>query len=349
MIYYSAFFLAELALLYFASSMQVQPLRVLAALLAIAFCGLRYETGYDYNSYRSFFEDLGTYEGILEPGFHYAIASANSLGISTPTIFFLFALFTHSTAFSFLMRTAYNRSLAFLIYLLIPGLYLNSFSIVRQALAVAIFGWAAYRLISGNRKLEFILLGALAASFHLPAIIPTIVAFIIYLDKRGIPSKSASSSVLLASLIASQLPLAQLALGFFGDTKYEFYMEGQTSQGLAKVIGTIIIATFMVWHSDYFAKDPRRVFFFKLWLVGAVMFNIFMQITPLTRISYYFSIVAIPLFVDAAMAHQKLGRLICRSFVAAFFAAGFIAALYNDTLVDDPITMLNYKSVLDAP
>lgn len=349
MIYYSAFFLAELALLYFASTMRVQPLRMLAALLAIAFCGLRYETGYDYNSYRSFFEDLEIYEGILEPGFHYAIASANRLGISTSGIFFLFAMFTHGIAFAALMRTANNRSLAFLIYLLIPGLYLNSFSIVRQALAVAIFGWAAYRLISGNRKIEFLLLGALAASFHLPAIIPTIVAFAIYLGPRGIPKNSTSSIILLASLIASQLPLAQLALGFFSDTKYEFYMEGQASQGLAKVAGTVVIAAFMVWHSDYFSKDPMRAFFYKLWLIGAVMFNIFMQITPLTRISYYFSIIAIPLFVDAALAHHKLDRLICRGFVVAFFAAGFIAALYNDTLVDDPITMLNYKSILEAP
>ena len=349
MIYYSAFFFIEFGLLHLASVMRSSAFRVIACLFAIAFCGLRYETGYDYNSYRSFFEDLDIYEGLLEPGFYYAVSSANFIGIPTLTLFFLFAMVTHGLAFLTITRTTHSRNLAFLLYLLIPGLYLNSFSILRQALAVSIFGWAVYRLITRRNRIEYLALGMLAVSFHLPAAIPVVVAFAIYLGPQGIPSRWASITLLAIRLFASRLPMAQMALGFFGDTKYEFYLDGQVSQGLTKVAGTILIAVFMVWHSKHFARSPMLAFFFKLWLIGAVMFNVFMQVTPLTRISYYFSIVAIPLFVDAALAYRGLPRTACRGIVLAFFMAGFVAALYNDTLVDDPITMLNYKSILEAP
>jgi hypothetical protein len=68
-----------------------------------------------------------------------------------------------------------------------------------------------------------------------------------------------------------------------------------------------------------------------------------------TRISYYFGFFSIPLMIHAVSVHGGLVRLLGQLALIVFFSAGFIAALYNDTLVADPPNMSNYKTIFEAP
>jgi transmembrane protein EpsG len=347
-IYYVAFFALECILLGIGSLIRSRTISIAAVVLAIAFCGLRYETGYDYNSYRSFFEDLWTYEGLLEPGFFYFVDLANIVGASTFALFFLFALVTHGLAYYTLRKVSVSPNLAFLIYLLIPGLYLNSFSILRQAFAVSVFAYATYRLIAKESKLEYVCWGLLATSFHFTAALPFLVAFAMF-RSAWVPTRGTCLLLLIASLIISQLPVAQTLLGMFGGTKFESYAEGQEQQGVLKIIASNLLALFIIYHARYFERSKALMYFLKLWLTGAILYNCFVQFTPVTRISYYFGFFSIPLLIYIVEMYRGSLKLLTRASLILFFAAGFVVAMYNDSLVDDYLNMSNYKTIIEAP
>ncbi|MBC7751333.1 MAG: EpsG family protein [Candidatus Saccharibacteria bacterium] len=349
MIYYSLFFFAEGVLLLTANLMRRRVLGLVAAAVAIAFCGFRYETGYDYNNYRDFFENIEINGALLEPGFYFLVYLANMVELSTFALFFLFALMTHGLAYLTLSRMSIAPNLAFLIYLLIPGLYLNSFSVIRSAFAVVVFGYAAVRLISGGSRLEFIVWGALAASFHYTATLPFVVAFMIFLAPMGLPRRSVCIFLLITSLFASQLPLAQNILNAFGGTKFDSYAEMKESQNVIKIIASNLLALFVIWRSGFFKDSKSLAYYYKIWLVGVVLFNIFVEFSAVTRVSYYFGFFSIPLMICAVSGYGTLGKLMGRSALIVFFAASFVMALYNDTLVEDPLNMLNYQSIFDSP
>lgn len=345
MIAYSIFYLVEFILLIGFGFLKNNIFRISAIVLGIIFCGLRYETGYDYNSYVSFFNNLSDYDGLLEPGFYYFVTVANYFKIADVGLFFVFSLLTHWIAYLFLVRTSVNPNIAILVYLLIPGLFLNSFSIVRQALAVSLFAWATYKLVRKDDYLHYIILALFAISFHLPAIIPFSIAFLIFHTKTWYPGRLISISFLALSYIASIISIPQILLGLFIDTKYSYYILNQVPQGDLKIIGNLLISGFIIYHSVKFKGELIYSFYYKLWLMGGCFYYIFQEITPLTRISYYFSILSIPLLVLIPYYHNELKKVICFVSIILFYFLAFLLALYNDALVDDPITMLNYKSI----
>ena len=347
MSYYALFFFVEGALLLLANLMSRRAFGLIAVGVAIAFCGLRYETGYDYNAYRYFFENIEINEVPLEPGFKFLVHLANTVEVSTFALFFLFALMTHGLAYLALSKMSTSPNLAFLIYLLIPGLYLNSFSVIRSAFAVAVFGYAAVRLVSGGRRLEYVAWGSLAASFHYTALLPFFVAFMIFLAPKGLPSRPACILLLISSLVASQFPLAQAILNAFGGTKFDSYAEMKESQHLLKILASSLLALFIICRSGYFENSRSLAYYFKIWLVGMVLFNTFIEFSAVTRISYYFGFFSIPLMIGATSLQDKLKQLKWQSLLIGFFAMSFIVALYNDTLVADPLNMSNYKTIFN--
>lgn len=349
MIYYATFFILVSIFLGLGSGLRSRDLSAVAAGFAIVFCGLRYETGYDYDAYRSFFEQLWMYEGLVEPGFYYFVQFANTIGISTFAMFFLFAVVTHGIAYIVLTRASVNPNLAFLIYLLIPGLYLNSFSILRQALAVSLFGYAAFRLVTKGSGLKYLLVGLVAISFHFTAVIPFTVAYILFRFSSRVPTRLICIVLLMASLIMGQFPIAQTILGMFAGTKFESYVDWMDQQSPVKVFASNLLAVFIICHLNSFEKDKTLTYFFKIWLVGAILYNVFIQFTPLTRISYYFSFLSIPLLVYATYLYAGYRRVFMRSALVLFFVLGFSMSIYTDMQQTDGLNMSNYKTILEAP
>lgn len=348
-IYYGLFFILEFALLGVGSRIRSRALSISAVVLAISFCGLRYETGYDYNAYRSFFEDLWIYEGLVEPGFFYFVHLANTIEISTYVLFFLFSLVTHGLAYHTLAKVSISPNLAFLFYLLIPGLYLNSFSILRSAFAVSIFGYATFRLISRGAQLEYFALAALAISFHFTAALPFFVAFALFRSKMGMPSRLTCALLLLGALIVSQLGVVETILGVFGGTKYESYAIGQESQNALKILASNLLALFILYHRNYFEQTKALAYFFNVWLAGAILYNGLVQFSDVTRISYYFSFFSIPLLIYATSIHKDVVAFLTRAGLILFFSAAFAVAMYNDMQVEDLLNLSNYKSIFEAP
>ena len=348
-IYYGLFFILEFTLLGLGSRIRSRVLSIAAVILAISFCGLRYETGYDYDAYRSFFEDLWTYEGLIEPGFFYLVHLANTIAVPTFALFFLFSLVTHGLAYYTLAKVSISPNLAFLFYLLIPGLYLNSFSIIRSAFAVSIFSYAAFRLISRGAQLEYLALAVLAISFHFTAVLPFFVAFALFRSKMGMPSRLTCVLLLLSGLIVSQLGVVETLLGIFGGTKYESYAIEQEAQSPLKVVASNLLALFIIFHRNYFGQTKALAYFFNIWLGGTILYNGLVQFSAVTRISYYFSFFSIPLLIYATSIYKEKVAFLTRAALILFVSSAFAVAMYNDMQVEDPLNLSNYKTIFEAP
>ena len=350
MISYVIFFLVESTLLFISRVTNSLNLRMLACIVAIGFCGLRFETGYDYNSYRDFFENISIYNDVLELGFVYFIHLGNELGISSFSFFFIFALATHGIAFYTLSKISTNPDMAIFIYLLIPGLYLNSFSVVRSAYALSIFIYAAFKLIKNNAVYQYFVWGLLAASFHITAILPFLLTFIIYVSPKYPISRYLFFILLGVSfLVGFQSSFAQSILNMFVYTKFSAYAEWDTQQSAIKIFSTNLLAIYIIYHLKYFRSCKNSLFFFKIWFIGLLIYNIFMNFTPVTRMTYYFTFFSIPLLLSSIAVYSGKFRILSQSILLIFFSMAFIAALYNDYLATDVLKMSNYKTIFDAP
>lgn len=346
MLYYNFFVLIQFFVIFLSN--WYKGLLSIAVIIAILFSGIRYETGYDFNVYKSFFENVESYENLFEPGFYYLIAGAATVGLSSASIFFLFSIATNSIAFLFFRKLCLNSGFAFLLYLLIPGLYLNSFSIIRQSLAVSLFAWSVYRLISKGRTFEFIIFCIISTSIHLPAFIAFSFAYVIYLIREIVITTSKSLFILFVSICASLLSIDQYILNFFIDTKYIAYANDQEAQSFVKFVGSLLVTLFIVMHSKHFNMIKTLSYIYKLWLLGMVFFFLFKDITPLTRINYYFTILSIPLYVSITYAYYKLNRFLTGFCIIFFYILAFVNALYMDTLSDNEVRLLPYKTIFST-
>ncbi len=318
----------------------------ISLLFTILFSGLRFETGYDYNVYKSLFENYLNYEAIFEPGFLYIIIFLSYVGMTPGHMFLFFSAATNFLTYKFLRAASINQGFSIILYLIIPGLYLNSFSIIRQALAVSIFSISVYRLLDKNNIYEFLLYAVIASSIHYPALLPYLVTIFIYKIRIKEINNKKIIFMLGLSVLLSSLSFDQFLLSYFIDTKYVAYTSEQASQSTIKIIGTVMVSIFMITHSDTYNKNLKLLFYYKLWVIGMIIYIIFVNITPITRINYYFTLTSIPLYWAAVNSYRGSKKIIIGISVIIFYLLSFINAMYTDLLAEDEIRLIPYKSIL---
>jgi len=165
----------------------------------------------------------------------------------------------------------------------------------------------------------------------------------------GLPSRFACLLILFASLIVSQLDVITAILGAFGGSKYEAYVKMDEHQSALKIVASNLLAFFIIYHRKHFEKSKVLTYFFQVWMVGAILYNGFVQFSPVTRISYYFGFFSIPLLIYATSVHTQVVQLLTRAGLILFFSMAFAAAMYNDTQAENPLKMSNYKTIFEAP
>ncbi len=350
MIYYLFFYSFEVGLFALSRLKRAHAFAFVMVLFAVLFSGMRVNTGYDFDSYYSFFSDIEDYESLIEPGFYYIVKALRALEQSPQALFFYFSAATSVLAFVAYTQVSQERERCFLIYLLVPGLYLNSFSIVRQGLAVAILGWAAFRFFRDGRFTVFILFAALAASIHAPAIVPATVVIIIRLTGRLPWRASAAWVSLTLAAIGSVLNAPSLVLSYFVGGRYDLYVEDIAPPSLLRLIGYNILAIAVLAQSRKFATQNVHQLIFRSWIVGACLFNFFSAYLPITRIYYYFIFMLVPLLVlSPARDRATPFRSIPRDAWVLFFGAALIVALISDLSTPYAPKLVDFQFFFESP
>jgi hypothetical protein len=214
--------------------------------LALLLSGFRDNIGADYGSYVQWYL-FKTRDDAFEFGYLVVMKFFRIFNLSYHFLFFFFSLATLLFVFFGVKKHTIHSSFAFLFYLLIPGLFLGSLNMIRQAFAVAICFYAFHFLIT-KRYLIYVLLMGVGISIHYAAVVPFCLFFLVYKYVDYI--KTIHLSILLFfSLILSQLHWFSIFNSLFVETHYDYYFHTeQLSVNLFKVFVRNSVAIFLLYY-----------------------------------------------------------------------------------------------------
>jgi hypothetical protein len=322
---------------YFSNSKNIITVIVLYIVIIIA--GIRENVGYDYANYVSFY----ILENAPEAFFNICIKTLKFLGLNYNWMFIAFSFATIMLVYKGIKLYTEHINLALFVFILIPGLYLNSFSIVRQSIAIAILFYG-YHFLVKRKYLKYFIITLLAANFHYTALF-TIPFFLISL-------KAASMKhwmyvvMIIGSIILSQINLSlfifQKILGYTGYVAYAMYSDGGAS--LLKIIVLNVIAVFFLLFYNKMTDCEKTMYFFTILSITIV--TIFGSIGAVTRFAYYFKIFEIILVSNTIfLLKSKINRSILLMFIMGYYFAIFINAISFDMSRDYSPKLTPYKTM----
>lgn len=312
------------------------------------FSACRYGIGYDYYAYKDISEGL-TVSGYDRLEFLSKLL-ADIASFTHYQVFFVLSSFL--TLFPLLVvskRLSVNPTYSLIIYFLFPIFYLESLSIVRNAIAYS-FVLLAYLYLSERKIVLSVLMVFVAFLFHKSGAIGFIIYIIYYIKNRWdihlilyVASFLLTVAVMnLVGRFSSAIPLLALI---------EHYAEASATGGglMTYIINAIAIINFLFWRRlvEY---DPRNSVYLGLVNVGVFMWNLFLIVdsTIALRLSSFFVLFDIFLIPQyGQVVSEKLSVFVDRSvyiFFLLLFMSSFVVSIrsYDGT---DRMSNLPYQTV----
>ena len=308
--------------------------------LGIAVSGFRDWVGEDFRSYVGWYETKSR-DVDSEIGFTLIMNVLRGLGLSYHFLFFFFSFSTLLLVFLAAKKYTKQSSLAFFFFLVIPFLYLHSWSLIRQAFACAI-GFYAFHYLITKKYLTYILLMGIAMSIHVTAIIPFVVFILVFLlaDKITIVYLIIA---LFLSLALSQIQWFQFFSNWFSGTRYSYYFSSEIPpSSTIKLIVLNGLAVFLLFfYNKMKSVYPFHNYIMLLCLISVFITNVFASVNDFTRFAYYFYIFQIVVFADLVFLEIKYKRVLL---FTALFSYG-IASFFYTLIMDSKINSQNTKYI----
>lgn len=333
-------------LLDYFSQEENKVLRMIAFILVVCVAGLREYVGSDFDDYVSIYTTKANEEK-LEFGFVAIMDFLRFFGFNYNFLFFFFSFSTCLFVYLGIKKYTSNVNFALLIFVLIPGLYLNSFSILRQIFAVAVSFYAFYYLLN-KRYLLYGIFMFIGISVHYTCIIPLILQILAFKYIDILKKPRLLFILLLCSLGMSQVNLIALLGNFFEEAKYAHYFIGErVAVNIYKIIVLNFVAIIILgfFKRMQFVK-PSQKYFTVFYLFSVIFTNTFASIAELTRIAYYFKIFEIVCVVDFVYLFNKHKRVWIVLLVFIYYLSVFLFSLKTESELETDDTKLTpYKSV----
>lgn len=321
---------------------------IMAFLLTFLLVALRYYVGYDYDVYNYYYlqgakwlADIG-----LEPGFVAIVAILRSLGADSFWLFFWFGFGIIYFIIRGIKLYTDNVRLAFLIYLLIPGLFINSLSIIRQALAIAIL-FNAYYYCYYHRYRTFAFLSLLAFLFHYSSVL--VIPFMLLAPRLSNRVKLMICIGVPTSLILYQINFIDIFISaILGGSKFIVYTEYE--DGGASLIKLLVLNVCMLFYLLFYKRmDNFNRSLLALAVMGLLLLNACASVGAITRISYYFKVFEIVIVANIiSYIRNPINRYCAYVGIFIYFFVMFCSSLYNDyTKVTTYPKMTPYQSIYD--
>lgn len=347
MIFYILFILlisGILSLEYFYPNKQrIQGLIVLSLTIFIA--GFRDRIGNDYDSYVSWYL-YKTRDQDFEFGFVAIMNLFRALHLGPHYLFFFFSFFTCLFLFLGIKKYTENQSFAFLIFLLLPELFLTSFHLVRQSFSVAICFYAFYYLMNKQYAI-YIVLMLMAVSIHYSALMPFFVFLFVfkYADKFN---EKNIIVMLIGSFLISKINTIQFFYFLFEKTRYAYYFsQERIPVNTYKIIILNLVALFVLFHFRKLKeKYPCQEYLLPLYFFSVILINLFSVFADIARLVLYFRIFEIIIIADLIFLGIKKTRLwLVTGFYIYYFAA-FTYTLRGELEKRDGSKLIPYKTFI---
>lgn len=324
-----------------------KALGIIVLCIMILVSGFRDTIGSDYKSYVNWYL-YKTRDDDLEFGFVAIMNLLRWLNLSPPFLFFFFSFFTCFFLFLGVKKYTVNSNLALLFYILIPSLYLTSFTLVRQSFSVAISFYAFYYLIN-KKYLVYFLLMFIGISIHISCLIPFIVFFLVfrYADKINL---NHLYGLLVISFILSRFDFIQIFRGLFEKSRYLYYFSEHFSKvSFFKIIvmnleGFLVIFYFQKLKNKY----PYQQYLIILYCLSIVFVNLLSKNHDFTRISTFFRVFEIVVLADLVFLQENRKRIVFFTFFYFLYFAAFFNGLKKDSEipVENMPKFVPYKNIL---
>lgn len=284
------------------------------ALFVIIFVGIfRFDVGWDYVNYYNYIDRVEIVQILrLEP-FSQLLCVIAIIFNSPPLLFVLFGLPTYLIIFYSLRRFSVNFQFSILVFL--AFFYLESFTSIRQLLALSISFWG-FKYILEKSFFKYALIILFAALFHASALIALFIYPIYYfLNIRML------LFLIPVLFIAKEIMLKVLyTLGIY--SYYIDKLEEYTGGGLVRYIQIALFGSLLLL--DYFKKiDQQDNKFFTI--IGVVLLFPFMLGPSLgNRLGMYF-LIYLCLLVPIVLNKYSVKYRICYAICFVFY---FLTMIY---------------------
>lgn len=309
--------------------------------------GFRHRVGGDYDSYVNWYLK-GTRDDNFEFGFLGIMKVFRYFNLDYHFLFFFFSFFTCCFVFLGIRKYTVNSNLALLFYIMIPSLYLTSFTLVRQSFSVAISFYAFYYLMN-KRYLVYFLLMLIGISIHNSCLISFVVFFLVF--RYGDTIKiNYLYALLIVSFLLSRFDFLEIFRGLFEDTRYLYYFSYHGMQvDVLKIIimnleGILILFYFQKLKNKY----PYQQYVLVLYCFSIVFVNLFSKNYDLTRISTYFRIFEIIVLADLIFLETSRRRIALFSFFYVLYFGAFLNGIKKDFEIQNKNMpkFIPYKNIL---
>lgn len=328
------------------NSEKIISLTILGVLVLVG--GFRDRIGWDYGSYISWYQ-RGTRDDGFEFGFLAIIKIFRYLNLDYKFLFFFFSFFTYLFAYLGIRKYTEKSSLPFVLYFLVPVLYIYSFTYIRQYLSVTI-AFYAFSFLLDKKYFAYIFWMIIGISFHYSCLIPFVLFFVVYTWGHYM-KKYHLYGLILISFVISKIGIIYLMSLFFKDSHYLFYVSHDKAipVPLLKLL-TINVLTIVI--IEYFYKfefeEKKERYLLLLYVCSTLFLNLFSESTELTRVYIYFRIFEIILVANIIRYafNNKIFLLI--GFICFFYLFPFFRAIKIDSesKLKDEYKLIPYKSLL---
>ena len=319
-------------------------------LVLFFFSAIRYGIGYDYYAYMKMVlnntEDYSIER--IEPLSRVLLSTAYHTHYQ---VFFVLSSFlTIFPLYRACIKLSINPAYSLIIYFLFPVYYLESFSIIRNAVAYSIVLYS-FVVLNERKYLYSVVLIVIAALFHKSALISLLFYFIFFIK----PGRLLNIIFYLSSFAISAFLLeaiSQYADLFFLLSDVEKYTEVGRAEGgtMNYIVNGLNIINFLLW-SQLSAKDKNNSLYLCLFNIGVCLWNAFLAIdsTISLRLSSFFMIFIIFLVPQYKTIFVGKNQLFVNRMVYLFFLILFSSYFYINVsaYLDNPERMSNipYQTV----
>lgn len=261
--------------------------------------GFRYNVGRDFMSYEIMYNDPDNYRNLfIEPVWILFSKVLHMVG-GTSTTWFLCTSFVINLFFILaIKRMSKNFYLSVAFYMCIPQLFLESFNIVRQFVAISIIFYWSY-LFFEKRYIRFLFIIILASFFHTSALL--LLPFFI-LSRLRIPNIILLLGIFVCFLLRNQflsLVTAIVSVTPMYANYVKNLVESESNSGLYAIVLLIssLFIIFRFWH----VKIPEINILKQLSLFSFCVYLMFYTFQPGMRIGFYmlpYFILLIPYIKD---------------------------------------------------
>lgn len=349
MIFYILFLLliTGLVLIQYLYPNKQKVLWVATFLIVVLISGFRERIGADYDSY-AFWYVYKTRDADFEFGFVVIMNLFRWLNLNVFSLFLFFSFFTGYFLFVGIKKYTSNSNIALLFYILIPSLYLTSFTLIRQSFSVVISFYAFYYLIN-KKYLIYLLLMLFGVSIHKSCFIPFILFYLVFKFADRIKVVH-MYGLIICSFLLSRFDFVQVFKILFEKSRYLYYFSNPDLQvDFFKIVIMNLEGIFFLYYFQKLKnKYPYQKYILILYCFSIIFTNFFCKNSDMSRIATYFRIFEIVVLADLIFLENNRKRIVVFLFFYGLYFSAFLIGLKKDSEIQnkDMPRFIPYKNIL---